>query len=83
VNERIHARAGSISPSRISIFTNISEPKISAISISIPIFFTAALFSLLTLEDVEKVPKFFAFHAGKQTTSSLSSTMPTLLHFQS
>jgi len=51
----------------ISIFTDIPEPKILAILI--PMFFTAALFGLLTLEDVEK--SFFALHSGRQTMSSV------------
>jgi len=50
LKRRKHTRVGSISPLPMSIFTDISEPKISVIST----FFTAALFGLLTLEDAEK-----------------------------
>jgi len=68
----------SISPLPISIFTDISEPKISAISLSIPISFTAALFDRLTLENVEKAAKFYVNAVALSALAMSNSAIFTL-----
>jgi len=61
----IYIRAGSISPLSISIFSDISDSRISAISI----FFTEAAY--LYFEKLKKCLTFFVFDFGGPTAPSL------------
>jgi len=53
----------------MSIFVDISGPKISEISTSI--FLTAAVFGLLTLQNARKCPTFLVYGIENQTSSTL------------